>query len=88
MCISNGVPEIVCRWSEQTSKGLMWRDIGLDDWLFDLDQEPDLLRIVPTVISMATDPVTARNRALQAKSFVEKRQRESMSILSKQFVGF
>jgi len=31
MCIGNGVPAIVCRWEEQTSKGFMWRDIGLGD---------------------------------------------------------
>jgi hypothetical protein len=41
MCIGNGIPAIVCRWAEQTSKGLMWRDIGLGDWLFDLDKEDD-----------------------------------------------
>jgi hypothetical protein len=35
MCIGNGVPAIVCRFAEQTSKGFMWRDIGLGDWLFD-----------------------------------------------------
>ena len=35
MAIGNGIPAIVCRFEEQTSKGFMWRDIGLDDWLFD-----------------------------------------------------
>ncbi len=39
MCIGNGVPAIVCRWSEQTTKGFMWQDIGLGDWLFDFDNE-------------------------------------------------
>jgi len=29
MCIGNGVPAIVCRFAEQTSKGVIWRDIGL-----------------------------------------------------------
>jgi sugar phosphate isomerase/epimerase len=42
MCIGNGIPAIVCRWAEQTSKGFMWRDIGLGDWLFDLDKEDEL----------------------------------------------
>ncbi|MEY4483363.1 MAG: hypothetical protein RL693_815, partial [Verrucomicrobiota bacterium] len=41
MCIGNGIPAIVCRWTEQTSKGLMWRDIGLGEWLFDMDVESE-----------------------------------------------
>ena len=36
MALGNGVPAIVCRFAEQSSKGFMWRDIGLGDWLFDL----------------------------------------------------
>ena len=32
MCIGNGVPAIVCRFADQTSKGIMWRDIGLGEW--------------------------------------------------------
>ncbi len=42
MCIGNGVPAVVCRFSEQTSKGFMWRDIGLEDWLFDMDKEDEV----------------------------------------------
>ena len=29
MAVGNGIPAIVCRFEEQTSKGFMWRDIGL-----------------------------------------------------------
>jgi hypothetical protein len=28
-CLANSIPALVCRWREQTSKGFMWRDIGL-----------------------------------------------------------
>ena len=31
MAVGNGIPAIVCRFEEQTSKGIMWRDIGLGD---------------------------------------------------------
>ena len=44
MCIGNGMPAIVCRWEEQTSKGFMWRDIGLGEWLFDMDDEEEIAR--------------------------------------------
>ena len=37
MCIGHGIPAIVCRYKEQTSKGFMWKDIGLGEWLFDHD---------------------------------------------------
>ncbi len=72
MCIGNGVPAIVCRWAEQTTKGLMWRDIGLGDWLFDFDQEADLQRLPPAVLAMARDPAGARRRAELARSEVER----------------
>ena len=32
MALSNGIPAIVCRFAEQTTKGIMC-DIGLGDWL-------------------------------------------------------
>ena len=55
MCIGHGVPAIVCRFAEQTTKGYMWQDIGLGEWLFDLDSENDVARIVPTVLNVARD---------------------------------
>jgi len=45
MCIRNGIPAIVCRWPEQTTKGFMWEDIGLGDWLFDLDDEARVAQV-------------------------------------------
>ncbi len=83
MCIGNGIPAIVCRWSEQTSKGLMWRDIGLGDWLFDMDNEDEVKGIVPAVLAMAKDPASAKAKAAKAKTFVEQRQRETMAVLAK-----
>src|SRR5437588_1212430 len=63
MCIGSGIPAIVCRWAEQTSKGTMWRDIGLGDWLFDLDREEDRTRVAPAVLAMAKDPTRAKAKA-------------------------
>jgi polysaccharide pyruvyl transferase WcaK-like protein len=83
MCIGNGVPAIVCRFQEQTSKGIMWRDIGLGDWLFDMDSPDDVARIVPTVLALAKDPSAAKAKAAQAREFVEQRQRATMAILKR-----
>jgi polysaccharide pyruvyl transferase WcaK-like protein len=87
MCVGHGVPAVVCRFAEQTSKGFMWEDIGLEDWLFDHDAPADQKRIVPAVLDIATQPDTAREKAKQAKSFVEKRQKETMEVLKRELYG-
>jgi hypothetical protein len=83
MCIGNGVPALVGRFAEQTTKGLMWRDIGLADWLFDMDEPADVARLVPTVLSLANDPAAARTKAAKARQFVEQRQRETMAVVKR-----
>ena len=83
MCVGNGIPAIVCRWAEQTSKGIMWRDIGLSDWLFDFDDEADVKRLVPAVLAFAKDPVAARAKTAKARVLVEQRQRETMAELKR-----
>jgi polysaccharide pyruvyl transferase WcaK-like protein len=85
MCVGNGIPALVCRWKEQTSKGFMWRDIGLGDWLFDFDNDDDVKRLPAAVLALASDPAAAQAKAAEARRFVQKRQRETMEILKKQF---
>jgi polysaccharide pyruvyl transferase WcaK-like protein len=84
MCVGNGVPAIVCRFAEQTSKGIMWRDIGLGDWLFDFDSEEARGRLVPAVLAMARDPDAAKAKIAKPRAFVEQRQRRTMQELAKQ----
>jgi len=83
MSLGNGVPALVCRFAEQTSKGFMWRDIGLGDWLFDLDRPEEVARIVPTALALAKDPAAAKAKAAQARRWVQQRQRETMAIVRK-----
>jgi polysaccharide pyruvyl transferase WcaK-like protein len=83
MAIGNGVPAIVCRFKEQTSKGFMWRDIGLNDWLFDLDKPEELGRVASTALALAKDPSAAKAKAVKARKFVRERQRATMGILRK-----
>lgn len=81
MAVGNGIPAIVGRFAEQTSKGFMWRDIGLSDWLFDFDVEAHRNRLVPAVLAMVTEPANARAKAAKARAFVEQRQQETMAII-------
>lgn len=70
MCIGNGVPAIVCRSKEHTSKGLMWKDIGLRDWLFDLDKPDEMKRLTPTVLNMVQRPDHSKEKVEKAKAYV------------------
>jgi hypothetical protein len=81
MAIGNGIPAIVCRWAEQTSKGTMWKDIGLGEWLFDLDDEAQLPGIVPAVLALAQDPAAAAVKVGQAQAIVRQRQAAAMGAL-------
>jgi polysaccharide pyruvyl transferase WcaK-like protein len=87
MCIGNGIPALVCRFDEQTQKGLMWRDIGLGDWLFDMDQPVDVARIVPAVLELAKDPAAAKAKAAKALELVHQRQRETLAVVKKSVNG-
>ncbi|MFM7241974.1 MAG: polysaccharide pyruvyl transferase family protein [Opitutia bacterium] len=75
MAIGNGIPALVCRWETQTTKGLMWRDLGLGDWLFDFDQEAEVARLPAAVLAMAKDPAGARAKAATARAKVAELQR-------------
>src|SRR5690606_13219499 len=84
MCIGNGVPAIVCRFEEQTSKGFMWRDIGLSDWLFDMDDPADIARITPAVMKLLSDREAALRQVRQAQTVVTQRQRETMQVVGRE----
>jgi len=82
LCVGHGIPAIVCRWAEQTSKGFMWRDIGLGDWLFDLDREDEAARVAAAVLEMARNPEEARAKAEAARERVRTRFRETMAVVA------
>ncbi|TWT31912.1 polysaccharide pyruvyl transferase family protein [Blastopirellula retiformator] len=84
MCIGHGVPAVVCRWAEQTTKGYMWDDIGLSEWLFNMDDQASIDRLAPTVVEIAKDPAAAKRKAVAAQHRVEKIQAETMAILGRE----
>ena len=81
MALGNGTPATVCRFKQQTSKGQMWADIGLKEWLFDLDVEQDGNRITEAGLAMAAGPAGARAKATKAMEFVRERQRRAFGVL-------
>ncbi|MDA3865151.1 MAG: polysaccharide pyruvyl transferase family protein [Salinivirgaceae bacterium] len=81
MCIGHAIPAILGRWEEQSSKGTMWTTIGLNDWVFDFDNEEDIKRYVPAVLDMVKNPKAAKAKTMKAKKFVEKKQKETMMVV-------
>jgi polysaccharide pyruvyl transferase WcaK-like protein len=81
MCIGNGIPALVGRFAEQTSKGFMWRDIGLGDWLFDFDHPADLARLTSTVLYIAQNPTAGASRVEAAQFVVKQRQQRMVNVL-------
>jgi polysaccharide pyruvyl transferase WcaK-like protein len=80
-CIALGVPAIVCRFEEQTSKGYMWKDIGLGEWLFDMDTPKDVQGITKAVLEMVKNPKAAKAKVAAAQRLVKKLQVDSMQVL-------
>ncbi|MDF1814354.1 MAG: polysaccharide pyruvyl transferase family protein [Verrucomicrobiales bacterium] len=81
LCIGHGIPAIVCRYKEQTSKGFMWKDIGLSEWLFDHDFDEAEKGLTPAVLAIAKDQQTARAKAAQGKAVADARMKRMMDVL-------
>jgi hypothetical protein len=81
------VPAIVGRFAEQTTKGFMWRSIGLAPWLFDFDVEDDIARFAATVLAMARDGLAARSKVVLARTFVRSREAAGMAVVARSLPG-
>ncbi|HEX8555353.1 MAG TPA: polysaccharide pyruvyl transferase family protein [Sphingomonas sp.] len=82
MCIGMGVPALVGRWVEQSSKGTMWDDIGVPEWLFNMDSEADVRRLPQTVLDVARNPASSRARAEAARQRVLARFSQTMTAVA------
>ena len=84
MTVGNGIPAIVCRFKEQSTKGFMWRDIGLGEWIFDLDEESERELIADAVLEMAQNSNAAKVKAERARDLVQARFAETMSVVRRE----
>jgi len=81
LCIGHGIPAVVCRYKEQTSKGFMWKDIGLQEWLLDHDRDEPKERLTSTVLEIINRPEVAKAKALKAKSVADASMKRMMEVL-------
>ena len=81
MAVGQGIPALVGRFAEQTTKGLMWRDLGLGEWLFDFDRDEDVKRFPEAALALAQRPEEAREKARKARTRVQELFRRHLATL-------
>lgn len=72
MAIAAGTPAILLRQPTDTRKGRMWYDIGLADWVFEIDQSTGT-QIAERLVQAGRDLPTARAIADKARHFTHER---------------
>lgn len=72
MAIAAGVPALLLRQPTDTRKGRMWYDIGLTDWVFEIDQSTGP-QIAERLVQVGRDLPAARALADKARRFAHER---------------
>lgn len=78
--IVNGTPAFYVRQPTDTCKGQMYRDLGLDDWFFEID-ETNGLEMWNRLESILRDPAKARAYAAASMKRVHKAQRRMVAAI-------
>lgn len=68
MAVAAGTPAVLLRQPTDTRKGQMWRDIGLDRWIFEIDESTGR-QIAERVAEIGRDLPAARAAADKARAF-------------------
>jgi hypothetical protein len=72
MAIAAGVPAVLVRQPTDTRKGRMWYDIGLQDWVFEIDESTGP-EIAARLLQIGRDLPAAQARARRARAFAHER---------------
>jgi polysaccharide pyruvyl transferase WcaK-like protein len=76
IAIANGTPAVHLRQPTDTRKGQMWRDIGLDQWIFEIDKSTGK-EIADRLVEIGKNLPAARKATAKARSFA----REAMAAM-------
>lgn len=68
IAVANGTPAVHLRQPTDTRKGQMWRDIGLDHWILEIDAVTGA-QIADRLLEIGGDLPAARKAAAAARSF-------------------
>ncbi|QYY36697.1 polysaccharide pyruvyl transferase family protein [Ruficoccus sp. ZRK36] len=83
LALSVGTPAIYLRQPTDTCKGQMWRDIGLSDWILEID-ECDERDISAAVDKIWSKPEWAESYVKLAQERIAELQAQSMSVLRRE----
>jgi polysaccharide pyruvyl transferase WcaK-like protein len=80
IAVANGTPAIHVRQPTDTRKGRMWSDVGLGDWLFEVDAAPGEA-IAARLLEIHRSGDAARRTAARARAFTAERGRAMIEAL-------
>lgn len=72
MAVSSGVPAVLLRQPTDTRKGRMWYDLGMNDWVFEIDQTTGA-QIAERLVQIGRDLPAARQAASKARATARER---------------
>lgn len=72
MAVAAGTPAILLRQPTDTRKGQMWRDIGLDRWIFEIDDTTGR-QVAERLVDVGGDLLAARRTAEKARTLAQER---------------
>src|SRR5690606_31918708 len=75
LALASGTPAIHLRQPTDTRKGQMWRDIGLEKWMFEIDDSTGA-QIAQRLLELGSDLPAARQQAAKALAYARERMGE------------
>lgn len=79
MALGNGIPAVIFRHRNFGSKSSMWNDIGLSEWLVDIDDSDSVQRAVDCISAILADVKGAETKVLQALKRIDEATRKAVN---------
>ncbi|MDZ7640037.1 MAG: polysaccharide pyruvyl transferase family protein [Bryobacterales bacterium] len=80
--LAAGTPSLHPFFRQAGLKQWMMRDLGVEQWLFDIDEKPPAA-VAEAMIGVHRDTPAAKASAANAMAFARQRQRETMSVVKR-----
>ncbi len=81
MAIAAGVPAVLVRQPTDTRKGQMWYDLGMKDWVFEIDQSTGA-QIAERLVQIGSDLPAARMAADKARALAHEKMAAMVAAIS------
>lgn len=78
--LAAGVPVVHPRFAEAGRKAWMLRNLGIEEWLFDIDRDASD-KIAASLLEIQGDYDAARAKVKKAMQFVHRRQKQTMAVV-------